>query len=105
MTRILSWWPVIVGVIGAVVWLISSSIEIGELKSETKFKQEAATSERSDLAKEDIRIYKRIDKTDKRVNKLRNKTQKMQEGIVRMETNQTVIIRNQSRMLEKLENR
>tara|TARA_R100001086_G_scaffold214733_1_gene130825 strand:- start:482 stop:799 length:318 start_codon:yes stop_codon:yes gene_type:complete len=105
MTRILKWWPVVVGVIGAVVWLVSSSIEISEIKSETKFKQEAAASERSDLGEEDIRIYKRIDKTDKRVSKLRNKTQKMQEGIVRMETNQTVIIRNQSRMLEKLEQR
>jgi len=103
MTRILKFWPVIVGCVGALIWLVSSSIQIGELKSETKFKQEAAASERGDLAEEDIRIYKRIDKTDRQVSKLRSKTQKLQEGMVRMETNQSVIIRNQTRILEKLE--
>ena len=103
MTRILKWWPVVAALTGATVWLVSSSIEIGELKSETRFKQEAAASERVNLVDEDVRIHKRIDKTDRRVSKLQNKTQKMQEGIVRMETNQTVIIRNQSRILQKLE--
>ena len=56
-----------------------------------------------DLQEEDVRIYKRIDSADKKVNRLRKKVDSTSETVIRIETNQTTIIRNQDRMLKKLE--
>jgi len=103
MRQLLKFWPVVVGVIGALVWLVSGSIELGEMKSEAKHQNASAAEQRVDLQEEDVRIHKRIDSTDKKVSRLRKKVGSTSETVIRIETNQTTIIRNQDRILKKLE--
>ena len=103
--QLLKWWPVIVGICMALGWVVSSSIELGELKSDTAHQHESAKEQRTDLQEEDVRIYKRIDKTDKKVSRLKKKVESTSESVVRIETNQSVIIRNQERILNKMETR
>ena len=103
MRQLLKFWPVVVGVIGAVVWLVTGSIELGEMKSEVKHQNASAAEQRVDLQEEDVRIYKRIDSTDKKVNRLRKKVGSTSETVIRIETNQATIIRNQTRIINKLE--
>jgi len=105
MTWVKTWWPVITGIVLFVGWLVTGSVELGMLKSDTKYKHEAAKEQRTDLQEEDVRIYKRIDKTDKKVSRLKKKVDSTSETVIRIETNQSVIIRNQDRILNKLETR
>ena len=103
MRQLLKFWPVVVGVIGALVWLVTGAIELGEMKSEVKHQNASAAEQRVDLQEEDVRIYKRIDSTDKKVNRLRKKVGSTSETVIRIETNQATIIRNQTRIINKLE--
>ena len=106
MKQVLKYWPVIVGVLGATGWLIAGSIELGEMKSEAKYENESAEEQRVDLQEEDIRIHKRIDKTDKRVSKLKTKVEITSESVIRIEVNQAQLLKNQERIydvLQKLE--
>ena len=103
MRQLLKFWPVVVGVIGALVWLVTGSIELGEMKSEVKPQTASAAEQRVDLQEEDVRIYKRIDSTDKKVSRLRKKVGSTSESVIRIETNQNQILQNQTRILNKLE--
>ena len=105
MTWVKTWWPVVTGVVVFVGWIITGSVEIGEMKSTSKHRHESAEEQRTDLQEEDVRIYKRIDKTDKKVSRLKKKVESTSESVVRIETNQSVIIRNQERILNKMETR
>jgi len=80
-------------------------MELGALKAETEHQHESAEADRVDLKEEDVRIHKKIDRTDKKLNKLKIKVEATSETVVRIETNQAVIIRNQERMLNKMESR
>jgi TolA-binding protein len=101
--QLLKWWPVIVGICMALGWVVSSSIELGELKSDTAHQHESAKEQRTDLQEEDVRIYKRIDKTDKKVNRLKKKVESTSDTLIRIDTQQSVIIKNQEKILTKLE--
>tara|TARA_Y100001938_G_scaffold67799_1_gene94073 strand:- start:1124 stop:1438 length:315 start_codon:yes stop_codon:yes gene_type:complete len=103
MTQVLKYWPVVLGVVGALAWLITGSVELGEMKSEVKHQTESAAAERLALEKEDARIHKRIDSTDEKVSRIKKKADTTSETVIRIETNQTTIIRNQNRILQKLE--
>jgi len=103
MRQLLKFWPVVVGVVGALAWLITGSIELGEMKSEAKHQNASAAEQRVSLKEEDARIHKRIDSTDRKVSRLRKKVDTTSETVIRIETNQTTIIRNQDRILKKLE--
>jgi hypothetical protein len=98
-----SWWPIIAGCAAVLVYLITGSIQIGEMKNESKHKHESAATERRGLEAEDKRIHKRIDKTDKRLTKVKSKSQAMGDTVLRIEVNQATIIKNQERLLQKLE--
>ena len=103
--QLLKWWPVIVGVCAAIIWIVTSSMKVGALKAETEYQAEAAKSEREDLKEEDVRIYLKIDRTDKKLNKLKKKVDSTSDTVIKIETNQSIIIKNQERILNKLERR
>lgn len=102
----MKYWPLVVGVIGALVWIVASSIELGEMKSESKHQNASAEEQRVDLQEEDVRLHKRIDSTDKKVSRLKKKVDMTSESVIRIEVNQTTILKNQERIydvLQKLE--
>ena len=103
MRQLLKYWPVIVGVVAALVWLITGSIELGEMKSEAKHQNASAAEQRVDLQEEDVRIHKRIDLTDKKVHRLKKKVESTSDTIIRIDTQQSVIIKNQEKIIDKLE--
>jgi TolA-binding protein len=106
MRHLLKYWPVVVGTVGAIAWLITGSIELGEIKSESKHQNASAEEQRVDLQEEDVRLHRRIDKTDRKINRLKGKVDMTSESVIRIETNQTTILKNQDRIydvLQKLE--
>tara|TARA_R110002020_G_scaffold251004_1_gene464924 strand:- start:60 stop:377 length:318 start_codon:yes stop_codon:yes gene_type:complete len=105
MTWLKTWWPVVTGVVVFVGWLVTGSMELGALRADTEHKHESAKAERVDLKEEDVRIHEKIKRTDKKLNKLKSKVDTTSETVVRIETNQSVIIRNQERIMNKLESR
>tara|TARA_Y100000310_G_scaffold336266_1_gene420336 strand:- start:72 stop:389 length:318 start_codon:yes stop_codon:yes gene_type:complete len=98
-----TWWPVIAGCAALLGYLITGSVQLGEMKNDSKHKHESAATERKVLVDEDKRIHKRIDKTDKRLSKVKTKTETMSEMIVQIKTTQSVMVRNQERILQKME--
>jgi len=96
MKQFLKWWPVIVGCVVAVVWLITASLNIGRMQWE-------AEDSHAESVSEDTKLHKRIDHTDREVGKLGARVNKMHRSQVRLETNQATILRNQDRMLERME--
>ena len=103
MKQILKWWPVIVGVVAALVWLVTGSIELGSMKTEVKFQHDSAASERVQLQDEDVRLGQRIEATNKKISRLKSKVDKTTETVVRIETQQRQVLKNQDRILIKLE--
>lgn len=103
MKQVLKWWPVIVGVVAALVWLVTGSIELGSMKTEVQFHHDSAASERDQLQNEDIRLGQRIEVTNKKIGRLKNKVDKTSETVVRIETQQRQVLKNQDRILIKLE--
>jgi len=95
-------WPVIVGVVSALVYLVVVSVNVGRIQSDHEHVEETATNERTVLKEEDKRLHKRIDKTDKRASRLKKKVESTSETVVRIETNQSTIIRNQEKILDKI---
>lgn len=105
MTWLKTWWPVLTGVVVFVGWLVTGSMELGALKADTEHKHASAEAEREDLMEEDLRIHEKIERTDKKLSKLKSKVDTTSETVVRIETNQSVIIKNQERIMNKLESR
>ena len=105
MTWLKTWWPVLTGVVVFVGWLVTGSMELGALKADTEHKYASAEAEREDLMEEDLRIHEKIERTDKKLSKLKSKVDTTSETVVRIETNQSVIIKNQERIMNKLESR
>lgn len=94
--QLLRWWPVIVAVLGGLVWLVSTSIDLG------KMQQDAETSHTVSVT-EDNKLHKRIDHTDKKVVKLQQRVNKMQQSQARVEASQTAILKNQDRIIIKID--
>ena len=104
-TQVAKYWPVITGVAVGVGWLVTGSVQLGEIKSNNKHSHEKAAVERSQLISEDVRLNKRIDKTDNKLNRLKTKTESMNETVIKIEIGQKQVIKNQQRILNKLEGR
>ena len=96
--QLLKWWPVLVGVCAALAWVISSSMEVGALRADTEHHQ-------ANFKSEDARIHQRINLTNKKVTRLEKKVETTAETAIRLETNQSVIIKNQERILNRLGDR
>tara|TARA_R100001594_G_scaffold76483_1_gene111084 strand:- start:1866 stop:2105 length:240 start_codon:yes stop_codon:yes gene_type:complete len=78
-------------------------MDLGALRAETEHQVESSKSARADLKEEDERIHKRIDSTDKKVNRLKKQVDSTSKTIIKIDTQQAVIIKNQERILNKLE--
>ena len=94
--QLLKWWPVIVTLVGALAWLVSTSIDLGRMQHQSEISHTMSQ-------KEDIKIHERIDHTDKKVGRLQQKVNKMQRSQARVEASQQAILKNQDRILLKLD--
>ena len=94
--QLLKWWPVIAAVIGGLVWLVSTSVDLGRMQ------QTAETSHAVSIT-EDSKLHKRIDHTNKKVGKLQQRVNKMQQSQARVEASQTAILKNQDRIIIKID--
>jgi len=83
-------------VLAGLAWLISTSIDLGRMQSEAETSHAVSASE-------DTKLHKRIDHTDKKVVKLQQRVNKMQQSQARVEASQRAILKNQDRIIIKLD--
>ena len=94
--QLLKYWPIIVGIIGGLTWLVSTSVDLGRMQQDSENSHTESTTE-------DIKLHKRIDHTDKKVGKLQQRVNKMQQSQARVEASQTAILKNQDRIILKID--
>jgi len=103
MKESLKFWPIIAGLAGAVIYLMTVSADVGRMQSDHKHTQTTAEKERENLTETDAAINKRIEKTQKKVSKLSQRVNEISDSHSKLNVNQNHILKNQTRILNKID--
>jgi hypothetical protein len=96
MKWVTKYWPIITGVILAAVFVGQSLWTMGAMRAEMVHQSNDATEDRSRLHQEDVKIHKRVDGVELKI-------EPMKESLVRIEVQQQAPQRTMDKMDKKLD--
>jgi len=96
MKWVTKYWPIITGVILAAVFVGQSLWTMGAMRAEMVHQSNDATEDRSRLHQEDVKIHKRVDGVELKI-------EPMKESLVRIEVQQQATQRTMDKMDKKLD--